>query len=554
MRLRITWVWLIPVLLLTTFLGSVLLTHDALWFDEWITGFISNTGQFGANPDYFGVTTVTKMPVCKGILSHNYHSVLHTICIGAIDNSWPPLFFLFIMLWDFMIGSSYFLNRTLALFIGLVGVSLTYRMAGDMFDKKTGFIAALLLGTTVFFTFYLHEIRGYTLYVTLPALNGWLYWRLLKNPNPTRRLKWGFALSIIGTLYTHYIGLAVIFGIGLYHVFFVRPANALQEFQLEEEDRSETAQHWISILKLYINACLTYGLWVAVLYISFLNESSNPRGIGTFSLLWSMVQGFSNNLWFIALPAFGLTFLKIKKDSVQFLWVWGLSILAVSIVGNLAADFLFHPRHIMGLMPAFATLVAFGLVIIGKRSNEFITWGLVAIWVIAGVFYGLSTDFMNNIPEHIDAVPLTAMDTIVETADTCGIETDTFVLAWNTEDEEWVQDQIVRYYLHATPVRAVTISRILDDAELRQESSLMPDEIDEASVDVRYDYFTADVERVFLFSLSDIPIEDSIQEMELRLESDGFVPCEFLNRDDLVADVFVRDAEMCEMVISGCGQ
>lgn len=554
MRLRITWVWLIPVLLLTTFLGSFLLTYDALWFDEWITGFISNTGQFGADPDYFGLTTVTNMPVCKNILSHDYHSVLHTICIGAIDNSWPPLFFLLIMLWDFLIGSSYFLNRTLALFTGLVGVSITYRMAGDMFDKKTGLISALLLGTTVFFTFYLHEIRGYTLYVTLPALNGWLYWRLLKHPDSGRRLRWGFALSIVGTLYTHYIGIAVVFGIGLYHVLFARPANILQEFRLDEAERSKSTQQWITILKLYINACLTYGLWVAVLYISFINESSNPRGIGTISLLWSMLQGFSNNLWFIALPALTLTFLQFKKDSIQFLWVWGLSILGVSIIGNLAADFLFHPRHIMSLMPVFATLVAVGIIYAGKRSTEIVSWGLVLVWVIAGIFYGLSTDFMNNIPEHIDAVPLSAMNTIVETAETCGAEADSFVFAWNTPDEEWVQDHIVRYYLHTTPVRAVTISRILDDSDSRHESSLMPDAIDEGNVDVRYDYFIADAERVFLFALPDMPVQDTIQEMESRLESDGFVRCEFINQDNLVADIFVRDADICEMIVSNCGQ
>ncbi len=554
MRLRISWVWLIPALLLTTFLGSVLLTYDALWFDEWITGFISNTGEFGADPDLFGNTTVSDMPVCQDILSHEYHSVLHTICIGAIDNSWPPLFFLLIMAWDFLIGSSYFLNRILALFIGLIGVSLTYRMADELFDKKTGLIAAVLLGTTVFFTFYSHEIRGYTLYVTLPALNGWLYWRLLKKPESGRTIAWGFALSIVGTLYTHYIGLAVAFGIGLYHILFERPPNILQEFRLDEDERSEAAQHWIRILKLYINGCLTYGLWLAVLYISFINESSNPRGIGTISLLWSMLRGFSNNLWFIALPALALTLLQFKKDSIRFLWVWGSSILAVAIAGNLAADFLFHPRHIMGLMPAFATLVAAGIVYAGQRSAEIVSWGLLVVWIIAGIFYGLSTDFMNNIPEHVDAVPLPAMTTIVESAESCGTENDTFIFAWNIVEEEWVQDQIVNYYLHNSPVAGVTISRIFDDSESRHESGLMPDEIDEGGTDVRYDYFVADAERVFLFALPEIPVQNTIQELETRLEADEFMRCEFINRDDLVADVFVRDAEMCETIVSSCGQ
>ena len=183
MRLRMSWFWIIPILLLSTFLGTVLLNTDALWFDEWITHFITNTGKIGADPTYFGATPVAEMPVCGDILSHDSHNMLHTICIAAIDNSWPPLFFLLMMLWDFLVGGIYYSDRILALFIGLIGISVTYRLAVELFDKKTGVVAVALLGTTIFYTFYMHEIRGYTLYATLPAVNGLLYWRLLKKSN-----------------------------------------------------------------------------------------------------------------------------------------------------------------------------------------------------------------------------------------------------------------------------------------------------------------------------------------------------------------------------------
>ena len=553
MRLRFHWAWLVPVLLLTTFLGSLLLTYDALWFDEWITHFITNTGRMGFEEDFYGASTVTGT-ICEA-LGDRTHTPLHTLCLAAIDNSWPPLFFILISLWSFVSGGVYYIDRALALFIGLIGISMTYRMSSDMVNKKTGIIASLLLGTTIFFTFYLHEIRGYTLYATLPALNGWLYWRLLKNQKASRAMRWGFALSIMATLYTHYIGIAVVFGIGLYHVLFERPTNLLNELQSDEDNRSKDAQQWISILKLYINGCLTYGLWVAVLFISFINESSNPRGVGTFSLLSSMMQGFSNNLWFISLPAIALSLFQIRKRHIRFLWVWGLSILGVAMLGNIFADFLFHPRHIMGLMPIFATLVAIGIVWIGEKSSEIVTWGLVLVWVIAGIFYGTSTDFMNDIPEHVNAVPLAVMDTIVSTAQTCGTENDTFIFGWNVPDEEWVQDHIIRYYLHDTPVTGVTISRILDDENVELHiTPLMPDEVANGGVDVRYDYFIADTERVFMFVLPNLPIEDDIQMMQSRLEADGFSRCEFLNRDDLVADIYVRDTNLCEEIISSCSQ
>lgn len=424
------WLWLIPILLLTTFLGSVLLTHDALWFDEWITYFITGTGAVDI--------TTTQGTICEDIPIEGY-TVAHMLCVAAMDNSWPPLFFALLMGWEWISGSSYFIDRILALFIGLLAVSSTYRMGRSLFDHKTGLIAALLLGTTVFFTFYLHEIRGYTLYVFFPALSGLLYWRLLNNPLSGRGMRWGFALSIAGTLYTHYIGIAVVLGIGLYHILFERPNPRRKNNRI-------TPYHWRRVLRFYINGCLSYGLWAAVLYISFVNESLNSRSVGTFDLLQSMMYGFSNNLWFIALPALSISLLRWKERPIRFLWVWALTILGVSIIGNIAADFLFHPRHIIGLLPAFAMLVAVGIVYL-MRYNKIAAYAVITIWVVAGSFYSLTPDFMNFIPQHVDAIPLTAMNTIVETAEECATENDTFILAVNTPDEEWVQDHILNYYL-----------------------------------------------------------------------------------------------------------
>lgn len=548
MRLQKHWWLLIPVLLLTTFLGTVLLTYDALWFDEWITHFITDTGQFGREAG----STVTGT-ICEA-LGDGIHTPLHMLCIAAIDNSWPPLFFGMMMFWDFVSGGVYYIDRTLALFIGLIAVSVTYRMSSAMFEKRTGLIAALLLGTTVFFTFYLHEIRGYTLYVLLPAINGYLYWRLLNNMQSKRLTRWGFALSIAATLYTHYIGIAVVLGIGIYHVLFERPQDIIQQMRLEEDERDASAQYWIIILKLYINACLVYGLWVAVLVISFYNESLNPRSVGTLSLLWSMLRGFSNNLWFIAISALGATLIQWRNREIRFLWVWGLTILGVSIVGNIAADFLFHPRHIMGLMPIFATLVAAGIVYIAKRTFPLLSWVVVALWVGAGIFYSSSTDFMNNIPQNVEAVPLTTMTSIVDTVEQCGSESDTFILGWNIPDREWVQDQIVGYYLGDYPINPTTIGRIFSDENIEDHvTNLMPEEIALGGIDVRYNHFVADADRAFLFVRPNIPIQDIIVELDTRLEQDGFQRCEFINRDDLVADIYLRDGAMCEVVVTTCG-
>jgi hypothetical protein len=520
------WLWLIPVLLLTTVLGSILLNYDALWFDEWITYFITGTGAVDISS--------TEGTICEGVPGEGYN-ILDMLCVAAMDNSWPPLFFALLMGWEIVSGSTVYIDRILALFIGLLAVSATYRMGKSLFEHKTGLIAALLLGTTVFFTFYLHEIRGYTLYVLMPALNGWLYWHLLNHPESKRETGWAFALSIAGTLYTHYIGIAVVLGIGLYHIFFERPNPRSKNNRI-------TPYHWRRILKLYINACISYGLWVAVLYISFVNESLNSRSVSTLDLLQAMIDGFSNNLWFIAVPALGLSLVRWKERPIRFLWVWALTILAVSIIGNMAADFLFHPRHIMGLMPAFVMLIAAGIVYLMRYSKN-AAYLLLAIWVAAGSFYSLTPDFVNAIPKHIEAVPLTAMNTIVETAEQCATENDTFILTINTPDDEWVQDHILNYYLSDfRPMRYITISRILNDEFVQKQSSpLLPADVEAMDMTGRYSYFTENAENIYLFVLPNRPIENEVAQLDSLLQADGFVACQLVNRSDLVGTVYMQN-------------
>lgn len=525
MQQKSQWLWLIPVLLLATFLGAVLLNYDAIWFDEWITYFISGTGPVHMN-NLHGT-------ICEGIPIQGF-TVVHMLCLAAIDNSWPPLFFGLMMVWKFVSSGIVYTDRILALFIGLLAISATYRMGKSLFDHKTAVIAALLLAATAFFTYYMHEIRGYTLYVLMPALNGWLYWHLLHHPLSGRKTRWAFALSITGTLYTHYIGIAAVMGIGIYHIFFERPNPRAKNNRI-------TPYHWWRILKLYINGCIPYGFWVAVLYISFVNESLNPRGVSTWDLLKAMMYGFSNNLWFIAIPLLGISLIRWKERPIRFLWVWALTILGVAIIGNIAADFLFHPRHILGMIAPFTVLMAAALVYL-MRYSKILAYSLITIWVVLGSFYSLTPDFVNAIPKHVEAVPLTAMNSIVQTAKECATEKDTFILAINTPEDEWVQDQILSYYLSDfRPMRYITISRILSDEYVqKQKSSLLPPDIQAMDMMGRYHYFTDNAENVYLFSLPKIPIQDEIEQLDSLLTTDGFKSCQFINRDDLVGTVYSR--------------
>jgi hypothetical protein len=538
MTLRFHWGWLIAVLLLSAYLSLTLINYDALWFDEWITLFLTGTGNFEGSH--------LEGTICEDLVPGDVHSFAQTLCLSAIDNSWPPLYFSLQMAWDSLSQGNYFIDRCLALFFGLLGIATTYRLGRSLFNIKTGLIGALLLGTSVFFTFYMHEIRGYTLYVLMAALNGLLYWYWLKHPQAGRGVRWGFALSITGTLYTHYIGIAVVFGIGLYHILFERPPMLWQQIRQPKEKRQEAVNHWVQMLKLYINGSLVYSLWIGVLYISYVNSALLDRSIPLLDLLQGMMMGFTNNLSLLALLVLLVAAVHWKERPIRFLWVWGLCVLAVAMLGNIYADFLFHPRHIMGLMPAFMLLMAAGILRIPKFGN-IVGMAIVLLWVGAGIYYSQSPDLMNRIPQHIDAVPLSAMNSMVETAAECGTSNTSFVLGINSPDEEWVQDQIINYYFGDFPMKTITLSRIMDDEWVkRQISPLLSEELEEGTVSDRFHYFTDEADAVYLFTLPNQAIEDEITGFESLMETGGFIACEpFINRPDLLGQVFVRDAVQC---------
>ncbi|MDQ7027214.1 MAG: glycosyltransferase family 39 protein [Anaerolineae bacterium] len=532
------WIWMIPVLLLVMVLGTIHLTDDAIWFDEWITYFITGTGGLDER-------SVEGLPLCGEVVIFQT-APLDMVCLAAIDNSWPPAFFILLGLWDKVVSFGVLLSdRALALFIGLLSVAITYRFGKKLFNHQVGLMAALLLGTSALFVYYLHEVRGYTLYVLFPALNGWLYWRLLTNYERTKRAtRWGFVLSLAGSLYTHYIASAAVLGIGIYHFFFERPR------QNSGDTQRLRPRYWSAILKLWVNGCLFFAPWVAVLIVSFLNESVTNRSVSTWTLLNNMLYGFANNLWWVALPSLLASLITWRKREMRFLWVWGLTILGVAILGNIFADFLFHPRHIIGIMPTFALLVVAGLMTLFQKRQELV-WVFVGIWVGAGMIYSVTPDFMNALPRHISTIPQTAMDTIVETVNDCAASDDLVVLGIDTPDTEWVYTQPVEYYL--PDVENLTLLGLLVTDERQAESPLLPEALQEADFASRVDAFTENMPTVWLFTLPDLPIQDNLLTFDTLLQERNYTPCTIVNRDDILGIVYTQSSS-CERVVSCAGQ
>jgi hypothetical protein len=277
---------------------------------------------------------------------------------------------------------------------------------------------------------------------------------------------------------------------------------------------SEDRRLWLSTIRLAINGCLLYAPWSAVLIGSFLTESSHVRETSTLQLLRDMLYSFTNNLWWMVIPPLLLSLLFMRQREIRFLWMWMGVTLIIALLGNLKADFLVHPRHVIGLLPPIVLTMAFALYQVNHRFPA--AMGVfVGIWVGAGIAYSFTPDtYMDNLPAHVLVPPTSLMDTVLDAAATCISDDDAVFFALDTAYEEWINDLPIIYYLGDFDFRKLVISYALHD--VRAPSLLLSDDLaylnDAQPID-RFQYMVDDAALIWVFARTDRPLEHHLGRM-----------------------------------------
>ena len=154
--------WMTIVLLVVFAFGANGLNTDPIWTDELYA--ISNMG--GWDPPSSPAEIVS-----------------------SVADNFPdhvPLFFLLGASWAHFVGWTQFALRLMPVLAGLLMIAWIYRLGSAMFSRFTGFVAALLLGTSAFIILYIHDFRMYSMFLMFAAMHFWLYWRLAHNRSVSR--------------------------------------------------------------------------------------------------------------------------------------------------------------------------------------------------------------------------------------------------------------------------------------------------------------------------------------------------------------------------------
>jgi uncharacterized membrane protein len=305
----------------------------------------------------------------------------------------PPLYFLGLQLWVRLVGESVFGLRLPSVFFGLLGVSATYRLGRNLFDRPTGLAAALLLGTHSFLIYYMGEARMYTLLLALAVLATWAYvwwlesWksgrvegrrigRLEERKggglvlNGAKGLKDGriaglkswkvngvrsgvYGLAMAALPLTHYYGALIPLGHGL-HLALSRP---------------QRLPAWLVPVGMGL---LLYLPWLGALLNQLQNHPGGPLALpqatsrDTITWLLTVLSGGAG--WWLLSPFVlgkALPRLKYAWRPAVLLIIWLLLTPLVVLALNTWFAPLYQLRYLIAVLPALTLLVGYALRCVG---------------------------------------------------------------------------------------------------------------------------------------------------------------------------------------------
>lgn len=371
-------------------------------------------------------------------------SIEETLRLNAYGNSAPPLFALLLHLWQ-SAGASELWLRLLPAFASILAIPAMYALARQVFSRRAGYFAALLIATTPAQVEYAQYLREYSLTVLLTILSVYAFMKLRQ---PSGKVVW---LSVwVISLLTQY---------GLALLVVALNALLLLEILLRRERRT---------LKRVLAIQLVLGLTIVVVYLTALRFQlaggsadtwyrmfywdGFPESLGGYistGLGGLMRLSYGNDSVLIAfgvLAAVGLAFLLSRRR--RLLPVVFLPVFAAMLAGILGYYPYTGMRQMVYLTPLFILVASTGFDYLRSlRDQQPLRW-VAAAALIAGTLGNLT-----SINSYYARPGYDQIRSIVETLKAARWENDAVFVTPNA------YPMFDYYYLAQDPSRAATFTR-----------------------------------------------------------------------------------------------
>ena len=149
----------------------------------------------------------------EGISAHQLTRSFPEILRASALDTHPPLYYWTLKVWGEVLGPSEVSLRSLSVASGILAVVLTWLIGRRLFGTRAATVAAVLLSAAPLAVYYSQEVRMYAQVTALGLLAVYAY---------TRRAYWLYTLAGLATLYTQYLGVAMLAAVNLHALLWWR--------------------------------------------------------------------------------------------------------------------------------------------------------------------------------------------------------------------------------------------------------------------------------------------------------------------------------------------
>ena len=290
-----------------------------------------------------------------------------------------------------------------------------------------------------------------------------------------------FVLALTGLFYVHYVAPVTYAALGAYHVLFAK-RNA----------------RWNGILFLFFVPLLLFAFWLPVTIIAATLQSGVSRSLPIVDILWWSLIGYGNGIGPLIMIALGIAALRLRGREIGFVVVWLIVALIAALVLNAFGDFLFHVRHMIGLIVPFVLLIALLIDDTLQKTSYIAGVALLAVWIGLGVFFSTGEDFMLALPGQERDLPMAPMQAAFEVIDQYAAADDAAIFYVSTKGQERVNDRVLYYYLHNRLDHFAQVQSMWDLSDI----TVTPDV--SVPYDERFAVLTESADRVWYFQLDSL--------------------------------------------------
>ncbi len=137
---------------------------------------------------------------------------------SQIGGTHPPFFHILMHFWIYFFGTSEIAIRTFATVFGTASIPAAYWAGKEVYDRRAGLIAALVIAVSPFDIWYSQEARMYSMLLFFALLSVGAFARALAK-NDSRSWAMYAVFTIMGS-FTQYLFLLFVIGQGIYFVLF----------------------------------------------------------------------------------------------------------------------------------------------------------------------------------------------------------------------------------------------------------------------------------------------------------------------------------------------